>query len=104
MIFFLQAFDLLRCKQPLAIAGKFNMPYENLEQLPNEIKEKLPQGAQQIFMAAFNSASSDGMSEQGAMGVAWNSVKNSYEQGEGGKWQHKPDARSGNTTGNMGGG
>jgi cation transport regulator len=32
-------------------------------------------------MAAFNSASSDGMSEDGAIQVAWNSVKNSYEEG-----------------------
>ncbi|NJK49515.1 cation transport regulator ChaB [Candidatus Gracilibacteria bacterium] len=80
------------------------MPYDTLEQLPNDVKEKLPQGAQQIFMAAFNSASSDGLSEQGAIQVAWNSVKNSYEEGKDGKWQHKPDARSGNMTGTMGGG
>ncbi|MCU0534672.1 MAG: ChaB family protein [Hydrococcus sp. Prado102] len=79
------------------------MPYDTLEQLPNEVKEKLPQGAQQIFMAAFNSASSDGLSEEGAIKVAWNSVKNSYEEGKDGKWQHKPDARSGSTTGTMGG-
>lgn len=78
------------------------MPYDTLEQLPNEVKEKLPQGAQQIFMAAFNSASSDGLSEEGAIKVAWNSVKNSYEEKDG-KWQHKPDARSGNPTGTMGG-
>jgi cation transport regulator len=80
------------------------MPYENVEQLPNEVKEKLPEGAQKIFMAAFNSASSDGISEDGAIKVAWNSVKNSYEEGENGEWHHKPDARSGNQTGTMGGG
>jgi cation transport regulator len=80
------------------------MAYENLEQLPNEVKEKLPQGAQQIFMAAFNSASSDGLSDNGAMQVAWNSVKNSYQEGEGGKWEHKPDAKASKGTGTMSGG
>jgi hypothetical protein len=44
------------------------------------------------------------MSEDAAVKVAWNSVKNSYEEGENGQWQHKPDARSGNTTGSMSGG
>jgi cation transport regulator len=60
--------------------------------LPSEVKEQLPEGAQNIFMAAFKSAQEDGMSEEAARNVAWNSVKNSYEQGEDGKWQHKPDA------------
>jgi cation transport regulator len=60
--------------------------------LPSEVKEQLPEGAQNIFLAAFKSAQEDGMSEEAARNVAWNSVKNSYEQGEDGKWQHKPDA------------
>jgi cation transport regulator len=59
--------------------------------LPSEVKEQLPEGAQNIFLAAFKSAQEDGMSEEAARNVAWNSVKNSYEQGEDGKWQHKPD-------------
>ncbi len=59
--------------------------------LPSEVKEQLPEGAQNIFMAAFKSAQEDGMSEEAARNVAWNSVKNSYEQGEDGKWHHKPD-------------
>jgi cation transport regulator len=65
------------------------MSYENISQLPTEIQEKLPQGAQQIFVAAFNAASSDGADEDGAVQIAWNSVKNSFEEGEDGKWQHK---------------
>jgi cation transport regulator len=89
--------DLLINKITIRNRIKTIMPYESLENLPTEVKEKLPQGAQQIFMAAFNSASSDGMSEDAAVKVAWNSVKNSYEEGENGQWQHKPDARSGNT-------
>lgn len=65
------------------------MSYENIEQLPNEIKENMPQGAQQIFLAAYKAASSDGINEEGAIQLAWNSVRNSYEQGEDGKWDHK---------------
>ena len=67
------------------------MPYSKLEELPTEIKEQLPEHAQQIFMAAFNSAQSDGMSEEGALSVGWNSVKAKYEQGVDGKWQRQPE-------------
>jgi cation transport regulator len=67
------------------------MSYKNIEQLPQEIKEQLPEHAQQIFVAGFNAAQSDGMSEDGAREVAWNSVKNEYEPGNSGKWQRKPE-------------
>lgn len=73
------------------------MPYDNIDNLPQDVKEKLPQGAQQIFMAAFNGASSDGMSEDAAREVAWNSVKNSYEPGGNGQWQHKAEGGAGET-------
>ncbi|MEQ9670843.1 ChaB family protein [Coleofasciculus sp. G2-EDA-02] len=36
---------------------------------------------QQIFCAAYNSASRDGLNDNQAHQVAWNSVKNSYEEG-----------------------
>jgi cation transport regulator len=62
------------------------MAYENIEALPQEVKSKLPQGAQQIFVAAFNGASSDGLSEKAAYDTAWNSVKVNYEEGSDGKW------------------
>ncbi|MDB9525250.1 ChaB family protein [Oscillatoria sp. CS-180] len=73
------------------------MPYESLETLPQDVQDKLPQSAQQIFMAAFNSASSDGMSDSAAHEVAWSSVKNSYEQGSDGQWHHR--AEGGTTPG-----
>ena len=59
--------------------------------LPSEVQE-LPEGAQNIFRAAFKSAQEDGLSEEAARDVAWNSIKAEYEQGSDGKWQHKPDA------------
>jgi len=66
------------------------MPEQQFDTLPSEAQE-LPQGAQNIFKAAFKSASDDGMSEDAATDVAWNSVKAEYVQGEGGKWHHKGD-------------
>ena len=66
------------------------MPYSKVDELPSEVRD-MPQHAQNIFMAAFNAASGDGMSEQAAHNVAWNSVKQEYEQGGDGKWQLKPE-------------
>ncbi|MBD2775501.1 ChaB family protein [Iningainema tapete] len=65
------------------------MAYGKIEELPEEIKGNLPQSAQQIFLAAFNAAQKDGLSEEGAQQVAWNSLKNLYEKGSDGKWSIK---------------
>jgi cation transport regulator len=72
--------------------GGLYMPYQSAETLPQDVKS-LPQGAQQIFIAAFNSAESDGLSQDGATQVAWNSVKAEYNQGQDGQWVHKSDDR-----------
>ncbi|MBD2460921.1 ChaB family protein [Oscillatoria sp. FACHB-1407] len=69
------------------------MPYQSIESLPQEIKQNLPQGAQQVFLAAFNSAESDGLSQEGATQVAWNSVRAEYSQEQNGQWAHKNDDR-----------
>ncbi len=60
--------------------------------LPSEVKEQLPEGAQNIFRAAYKSAQEDGLSEEAARKVAWNSIKDGYEQGADGKWHRTPDA------------
>lgn len=67
------------------------MPYNKVDELPQELQQQLPQEAQQIFMAAFNAAQSDGLSEEGARDVAWNSVRNQYAQDKDGKWSIKAD-------------
>ncbi|MEH2354517.1 MULTISPECIES: ChaB family protein [unclassified Nostoc] len=67
------------------------MPYNKIDELSEEIKGQLPEHAQQIFVAAFNAAQSDALSEEGALDIAWNSVKNEYEPGNDGKWQRKPE-------------
>lgn len=51
------------------------MPYNKIDELSEEIKGQLPEHAQQIFVAAFNAAQSDALSEEGALDIAWNSVK-----------------------------
>jgi len=66
------------------------MAYDSVEELPNEVRQKLPHDAQKIFMTAFNGASSDGMSDEAATKLAWNTVKNSYEEGSDGQW-HRSD-------------
>ncbi|WP_013320726.1 ChaB family protein [Gloeothece verrucosa] len=79
------------------------MAYETVEQIPNDVREKLPEGAQNIFRAAFNSASEDGLNEQEATQVAWNSIRVSYVQGEDGKWQPRPEEKTDHKPiGNMG--
>ncbi|PSO51496.1 MAG: cation transport regulator ChaB [Cyanobacteria bacterium QH_8_48_120] len=73
------------------------MSYNQIEDLPNEVKEKLPHEAQKIFFAAFNSASSDGLSKESASQVAWNSIENSHYEGDDGKWYRRDQAGKGVT-------
>lgn len=80
------------------------MPDKQLNDLPSEVREQLPEGAQQIFLAALNSAQEEGMDEQAAIKVAWNSVKNGYEQGDDGKWHRTPDASNSTNKGVTSGG
>lgn len=61
-------------------------------QIPSEISEQLADGAQNYFAAAYKSAQENGLSEQAALDVAWNSIKENYEKAEDGKWHRKPDA------------
>jgi cation transport regulator len=62
------------------------MTYQQLEDLPQEVTEKLPKHGQQIFMAAYNAVLDNGMNEKNATKVAWDSVKNSYQPDKDGNW------------------
>ena len=77
------------------------MAYQQLEDLPSEVTEKLPKHGQQLFMAAFNAVSDNGMNEENATKVAWDSVKNSYHQDKEGNWVsvENSDTERGNITG-----
>jgi len=76
------------------------MPYESLDDLPDQVKDNLPKHGQEIYLAAFNSAwdqyaepedryGDDGR-EEVAHKVAWAAVKQKYEKQDD-KWQQKPD-------------
>jgi cation transport regulator len=67
------------------------MPDQTANQLPAELQDKLQDGAAQIYMAALNSAKENGMDEQAATQVAWNTVKNDYREDANGVWRRKAD-------------
>lgn len=72
------------------------MPYEKKEDLPDNVKNSLPDHAQDIYLAAFNSAfdqykdpsarNNDSSREETAHKVAWAAVKQSYEKDSDGNW------------------
>ncbi len=67
------------------------MPYQQLEELPDAVKEHLPKHAQEIFRAAFNNALEEYDNEEMAFKVAWSAVKRDYEKGDDGNWHKKPE-------------
>lgn len=75
------------------------MPYDSKSELPEDVKDALPEHAQEIYREAFNSAwdqYEDADERQGgrsreatAHSVAWSAVKKKYEKGDDGKWHKK---------------
>lgn len=67
------------------------MPYTSNSQLPDSIRNNLPERAQTIFVRAFNQAYAKlkpGEDEVPAFKVGWSAVKKAYEKREG-KWRKK---------------
>jgi cation transport regulator len=74
------------------------MPYDTLEELPENVKNVLPKQAQEIYKEAYNSAwdhyddpqdrRDDQSREETAHKVAWSALKEIYEKKDG-KWQKK---------------
>jgi cation transport regulator len=67
------------------------MPYQQIDELPDSVKNHLPKHAQEIFLAAFNNASKEYDEEETAFKVAWSAVKNKYEKGDDGNWHKKSE-------------
>lgn len=75
------------------------MPYDKNSDLPESVKDSLPQHAQDIYREAYNSAwdqykdpdkrRGDDSREETAHQVAWGAVKKKYEKVETGKWKKK---------------
>ena len=69
------------------------MPYRSVAELPPAVK-KLPKGAQDIYLAAFNAAfkTYDG-NEQKAHATAWTAVERKYKKNAEGQWVSKESGR-----------
>jgi cation transport regulator len=76
------------------------MPYTKVTELPDRVKDNLPEHAQEIYKEAFNSAYAqydeqkerrgDDSREETAHKVAWAAVKRDYEKDEKtGRWKRK---------------
>ncbi len=78
------------------IAGDRDDVDEQNMQLPSEVTDNLGDGADQVFMAAFQNSQKDGLSREAAMQVAWNSVKVNYDRDSEGNWhlREKPRDRT----------
>jgi len=76
------------------------MPYQTNADLPQDVKDALPQHGQEIYRKAFNSAfkqydepeerRADRSRESTAHAVAWSAVKNVFHKKDG-KWVKKKD-------------
>ncbi len=68
------------------------MPYETIADLPDSVREHLPENAQKIYKEAFNNAWHEYASrddrEATAHKVAWSAVKQDYEK-SGDRWVKK---------------
>lgn len=59
------------------------MPYDNISDLPESVRDHLPHHAQEIFRAAFNNAWDEyGHDESRAFRVAWGAVEREYHKDE----------------------
>lgn len=76
------------------------MPYDKNSELPESVRNALPEHAQDIYRGAFNSAwdryddpekrRGDQSREQTAHQIAWAAVKKQYEKDpDSGEWQKK---------------
>ena len=64
------------------------MPYESTDDLPKNLQEKLPAGAETAYMSALNSAKKKGWDEARSHSYAWGAVKQNYRK-DGDKWVKK---------------
>lgn len=74
------------------------MPYQSIEDLPESVRSHFPKHAQEIYLAAFNSAwneykdpderCGDESRDEAAHKVAWAAVKHQYQKDERtGRWK-----------------
>jgi cation transport regulator len=77
------------------------MPYQRNSELPDRVKDNLPEHAQDIYREAFNHAYDEYQQpdkrrtaeslEEVAHKVAWSAVKEKYEKSDAGEWKRSSD-------------
>ena len=67
------------------------MPYDNLSDLPDSVRNNLPKHAQEIYKEAYNSAEDQYGEESRAHRVAWSAAEQKYEKNDQGNWVQKND-------------
>ena len=75
------------------------MPYNTITELPDRVKDVLPEHAREIYLAAYNNAweeysdpddrNGKQSREKTAHRVAWSAVKKTYRKDDSGKWIKK---------------
>jgi len=65
------------------------MPYKQITQLLESVKNNLPKHAQEIYKEAFNSAEEHYGEEDRAHRVVWSAVEQKYEKNEKGNWARR---------------
>lgn len=69
------------------------MPYKNVKDLPEAVRDHLPTHAEEIFRAAYNNAYEEyDHDEERAFRVAWGAVERKYRKNDKtGDWEPKPE-------------
>jgi cation transport regulator len=63
------------------------MPYKTKSDLPERVRDNLPDHAQAIYKEAFNSAWEEyDHDESRAHGIAWGAVEKKYHKNDSGRW------------------
>ena len=64
-----------------------------IDNLPQDARDSLPEEAQHLFIAAYNSILDNNGDEQAAARIAWETIETNehYERSRDGKWQRIPD-------------
>jgi cation transport regulator len=69
------------------------MPYKTTADLPESVRDHLPEHAREIYRAAYNSAWDEyGHDEARAHRVAWGAVERQYHKSSDGTWERNAEA------------
>lgn len=71
--------------------GERKMPYDSIDDLPDNVKDNLPKEAQKIYKEAYNASYDEHPDWDDARRAkyAWGAVKNVYEKNDDGEWVKK---------------